>query len=556
MLDELEAEVSGDRPAFLTKNPKMSLDDIEAEVTSAPAPNETRPIKNTGPDMAGEVRGAVERATVENQKPSALDAAYAGLRRGASFGFSDELEGLTNRAADVVGGRNLSDVTAGTRQPSYAEYRNAARARDAAATGAHPWAAMGGEALGGLATSVVPGLGPSASAGETAFMTAARAGAKQGALYGLGNSEADLTKGDVGGALRDTAEGSAVGGVTAGLLGKLVRGAPERVDQRVIKSINVGDDTNSKISTARKVMAKAGEEGSDLLDILDTNPTMKKMLATKAASNPRAAEKFVAKRLEHLNGQTPAIYDAIDSKAGGVDLSTIDDRLAKAGSGFVGEGKALMAGAIEKARANLAKLYGSDTDAGRQLLSGTMLPSRAVRNYANEVGEVAFAGDPTASPKAIARGKQALYREIVDAIADTGEKAGVDVGKLKALNKEISTLIPIRQALTERAVQKEAGRSSLAETIKKAAVPALGGMVGVSGGGASGGLAAGGAALGVYGATKASKPLARAADWQLAKLVRASRAGSTPAQLGQLAIEMGLSRVVGEKLADQFRDTE
>jgi len=156
-----------------------------------------------GPDTDEEVtpsQGFTGPETdLEQKTPSQLESLGGGLLQGASAGFADEAEaGIRSM---------LSDKT-------YQQEREGVRARYRAEEEANPKTYLGGEFGGAAATALIPGLGE---------VTIPKMAA-QGALYGLGSSEADLTKGDVGGAAKDTAIGGAVGGALGGIgkgVGKL-----------------------------------------------------------------------------------------------------------------------------------------------------------------------------------------------------------------------------------------------------------------------------------------------------------------------------------------------
>lgn len=169
------------------------------------------------------------RALQELQTPSTGEAAARGAAQGLTFGFMDELQGAEDatskkvpvydiaqaiRTLDPVRGlAALGSMAKSVREgrPSealvsrapvadtYRASRDAVRERNAAAEEAHPWAYRGGALAGSLATApLAPGN------------TAAQA-ARLGALAGLGGSDADLTRGEVGQAALDTARGAGMG---------------------------------------------------------------------------------------------------------------------------------------------------------------------------------------------------------------------------------------------------------------------------------------------------------------------------------------------------------
>jgi hypothetical protein len=479
-----------------------------------------------------------DRAAIDAmaEPPTTLDAVGAGVRKGLSFGFNDESEGGIFAARDAIMGQQ---------GPGYAGYRDAARARDARDLSGAPVAGAVAEGVSGMVPAM---LAPGLAAGGT-VADAAMAGAKFGALAGAGNSESDLTKGNVGGFLRDVGANAALGAATGGVTQKIVGGAPERVEQRVLSGISRGEAGGAaKDSLYRKVIARAGEDGEALFDSIGGDETLKRALAVRSKSDPGGVAKLVQRKIDRLTPETDPIYAAIDNapdprfanpakapKNGGVDLDLVQKRLEASKDAALKNGRAVVAEAYDKALARLRAQYGTDGE----IIPGTKLPARAMRNYANEVGENLFTGDVSPSIKAVA--KQGVYRDVVGAIEDEGKRVGVDVSHLRQLNKQISTLIPVRDALEDRAAKAASGRTSLGNLLTSTSL--------VGAGAATHGVEGALTGAAVDAARRAALPAGRMADYQLARLVLAARNGSTPAQLAQAAIEMGVSREVAQRIA-------
>ncbi|HET6279311.1 MAG TPA: hypothetical protein VFH73_00025, partial [Polyangia bacterium] len=171
----------------------------------------------------------------------------------------------------------------------------------------------------------------------------------------------------------------------------------------------------------------------------------------------------------------------------------------------------------------------------------------------NEVGGVAFAGDPLAkaSTKAAASGE--IHKALNTAINAAGERAGVDVAQLTQLNKDMSFMLKIKDVLADRSSKAAGGGTGLGNLISNIAIPtAMGGGLAISGG-VPGALAGAAIGLGAVGVKKLALPALRATDYQLARLVQAARGGSTTAQVAQLATELGLSASVGEQIAQKVQ---
>lgn len=149
--------------------------------------------------------------TNERSLPSELESGLRGAAQGVTFGFADEAAGGLEAAKDWI-----------TNDPSgfmanYRKHRNESRANYKSAEQANPASYMSGQ-FGG---AVVPALFTSGGSIPASIGSLAA----QGAAQGLGSSESDLMQGDLSGAVRDTALGSAIGGAT-GVAGKAISKIP------------------------------------------------------------------------------------------------------------------------------------------------------------------------------------------------------------------------------------------------------------------------------------------------------------------------------------------
>lgn len=171
-----------------------------------------------------------EQPVATQQQPgvSGWEAAGRGALQGLSLGFGDELYGAGAGAVDFLKGEGFN----------YSTNRDEARAANDRAREAHPGAYLAGEIGGGvalpfgaaglaarggaagLAAGRVTGLAPEVVAATMPGRIAQGAGqgARVGAAYGLGTSNADLTEGDVSGTLAETAKGAAGGALLGGAL--------------------------------------------------------------------------------------------------------------------------------------------------------------------------------------------------------------------------------------------------------------------------------------------------------------------------------------------------
>jgi len=150
-----------------------------------------------------------------------------GALQGVSAGFSDEAIGGAQAFFDKYIKNNPEALV-----ELYRRHRDEERAKNQAAQEAHPLAYVGGGVAGGVGLGALTG---GASLPATVGYGAANA---------LGESNADLTKGDTGQALKDTATGAVAGGLLHGAgkvvggVGKaLFKGGAESVEEQGAKAL-------------------------------------------------------------------------------------------------------------------------------------------------------------------------------------------------------------------------------------------------------------------------------------------------------------------------------
>jgi hypothetical protein len=144
---------------------------------------------------------------LSEEETSKLESFARGAEQGVTFGFGDELNA---RLESLITGK------------PYEQARDESRAAFKKSEEDNPLTTLAGN-IGGALVVPVPG-----AAGATTVARLAKIGAGGGALAGLGVSEADLTKGDIGGAAKDIVEGAGTGAAVGGALGiagKALKGA-------------------------------------------------------------------------------------------------------------------------------------------------------------------------------------------------------------------------------------------------------------------------------------------------------------------------------------------
>jgi hypothetical protein len=141
-----------------------------------------------------------------------------GAAQGATFGFADEIEGGLGAAGDVLMGRstleNIMDSYRANRDASRQQYDIAAERSPTATTLGN----IGGGILSGIATAGLGGAGAAANTAGTLqkILNASKVGAAGGAVAGVGTSEGDLTKGELGRVAADTVDSTLAGAVIGG----------------------------------------------------------------------------------------------------------------------------------------------------------------------------------------------------------------------------------------------------------------------------------------------------------------------------------------------------
>lgn len=408
-----------------------------------------------------------------------------------------------------------------------------------------------GNIAGGLApgaTSALAGLGTRA-----ARAAIPAGGGAAGAVRGLLGYQAAApataalsanSEGNRMGAAADVAT-DPLGNLLAGGLGAAAGSAPARVNARIVQDVPHGEAT-AKLSTAKKFEARIGEDGEALASMLERDPKLERKLAVDAKGSPGRVVKTVQDRIEKVSATTDPIYE----KIGGVDLSRIDLAFHDLAEKAKAAGRIEAVGPIQRARAALADAYGERTEKGQVIAPGTLLDARAARNFANGIGEAAFSGDPNVTPKVRVRAQQDLYRAVTGAIEAAAKETGADLARLKQANRDMSILLPMRDALKERAAKEAVGRTSLysllAEGQSGAAVRALAG-------GSIAGVKGAVAAVALPAAARGAATAGRMLDYKLmqaaraqggvaaaAKLMAMARQGASDDEIQRAAADLGI----------------
>jgi len=212
---------------------------------------------------------------ISSPKYSNLDVLAGGIAQGGTLGLADQFMGGIKAVGEKIGladkKRSVFDEDSLTSE--YAAQRDAYKRRQEEIKESNPSLYTGAEIGGALATSAIPGM-------QATKLGRIGRGALEGATYGLAESEADLTKGEYGEALKDTAFGGGLG-LGGGVLGeavsavggKLTRGGKETERQQALKEIGMLKGEGKKIAKSKGL--KYVQE--DLPDTLTDNIDLRNM---------------------------------------------------------------------------------------------------------------------------------------------------------------------------------------------------------------------------------------------------------------------------------------
>lgn len=254
--------------------------------------------------------------------PTELESAGRGALQGASLGFADEIAGGVGAFPELASRLGSANPLAGTLE-KYREIRDKQRVSDERAKQTNPNSYLAGNIGGSVASSFFPVVGglTAAKAGQTA-LGAAGAGAKLGAIAGLGQSQADMTKGDLWGATKDVGAGGLVGGIAGGAtqgvmnifkglhpvnaaksLARVAFNTPEEVTQAYIDNPEAVKAALPRFELAKQFEGSIGD--------------LKKNV-TEGSAGARNFLKDVNFRGNEISDELKPIADALEQRAEGV----------------------------------------------------------------------------------------------------------------------------------------------------------------------------------------------------------------------------------------------
>lgn len=321
---------------------------------------------------------------------SGTRSALRGAGQGVTFGFADEMAGGLSALGSVFSDEKFGDA--------YKRSRDEARELNRLAQEANPISFGTGAAVGGVGSSLIPVVGQVGRLGQGATLGARvlggmKAGAGLGAAAGVGMSEADLTKGEIGGLAKDAAVSGAFGGAFGGAIPAAGAAAGKAFSGAGKSAIKQFDDWIIKEKpNADEIRAAAKALG------IKPTPAMLK-------NSKRLAD------LEDVRSRSGSLFDRGIRK----NRAAVEDQLSKASRGILDEGSDLSRYEVgERTRdivsKNIKDRFGPISESFDELASHTKhmdLPSgsreRVARNIENIPELVKFGGSITGESSKIAK---------------------------------------------------------------------------------------------------------------------------------------------------------
>lgn len=379
--------------------------------------------------------------------------------------------------------------------------------------------------------------------------TAARAGV-EAAAYGAGSSNADVTKGQVGQFLVDTAKagagGAAIGGAGAAA-GKLARVGAEKVvenlEQRVLNELAEGGPK----SVGQKIREKLAKSSRAILAEVIEGPDAE--LVRKAMQQPKAEVgiKILQPHIDKVGKTLDEGYEAF--RVAGKDIKPASAaayhtrlmKLAQDPANSAAESKA-----IEQLADNWRDIVGRH--------EGTPVDLQRLRKFTTETQEAASAvsSDPSIREKLslkLSRIASEAMDDMLSRAAKGDAKLEEAASRIRAHNERMNALLTIRSALRSRVAGEASGRSSLVRGAEKIATPAallagVGGLASALEGhqDLEGGLKRFGVGLGLAALGRALPAGARAIE-----------RGVTTRAINAVRAQPAVARTLRERLAEKMR---
>lgn len=310
-----------------------------------------------------------------------------------------------------------------------------------------------------MGTATALGMAAGAVPVEAAELAGAPAAVVRGAKAIAPSVETGVANKAMGG---DFTTGAAIGGIVPALpyaakgIGAARRAVGEGLEQRMVKDITKGKrpGLNASKPTTEEVKALAGPDAERLAQTVRELPESRAAIMVTGKTNPARAAKVITHDIDAAVSETDGVVSAIQRETGGIPLKPYVDRLKALEDRLNLQKRGAEADAIGRVRADILKpkRHGLEGKAlTPEQLAEVKMSAQSVRNMRNDIGDLIDPTktiDPNTKASAMDRVHRLLNKEIEDAAEAT---PGVDVEALRRRNRQISTLIPVRDALLERA---------------------------------------------------------------------------------------------------------
>lgn len=365
-----------------------------------------------------------------------IEAAALGAGQGATLGFSDEAAAAMDWLAGKLGVGNPLATRLGEPE-TYKEFREYYRRRLAEAQRQNPKSYGAGRLAGAVA---VPGSGLAATVA-------------QGAAAGVGESEADLTKGEVGGALADAGVGGATGAVGFGA-GKLLSKGVEKAApalKRALRAYSIEKGRKALLSGADQLAQKTPIRPEAVQEALESG-------AIRVGGSTAGA----AKRLGELAQARGTVYGEIldELEAAGVRgpvASEVARRLWEAGQ------REAQQTTIEQVPRTFVKaarsISGKSSD---EFAPGATLGLRQAEGLKRSLQEEAKAAYQQLAPKSVGKAKMDAASIVREANEEAVARAAADAPPGSPVREMGDAFEPVKRRLANTLEALEAAKKGVA----------------------------------------------------------------------------------------------
>jgi len=473
---------------------------------------------------------ASSQPAAEAEEPGYLEALGRGVKQGVTLGFGDEITGFLESAFT---------------NKTYQQARDEARAKDKAAQKAHGITFGLGQIMGGAAPAIATG-------GAGGLAGAIRAGAGLGAASAAGESEADLTKGEITKLASDTARGGIEGGVAGGVLhgaGRMLSRILGSGGEGLIEGAATRADKKLAGDLLERVPAKTQDRALDKIAGAGRGPAHGREELARVIRGDEALLKAKASGPADFAAEVSAQKDTIGEKIGKTIEAVDEAAPGDKGIAFVDvlqpmnklRAQAKEAGDLARVRAIDREIEGlKETWGGRSADAVGMahIPAKDVHALVQRYGRSGFEGGSFENPGAAKELGRDLWSGVRDELHKHVEKVAADHGltgdleQLRMLNRRYTQLSGIEALAEAQATRAARNQPSLGDRLGQLANIGHMGHI----------MASPVTGIATLALRKAAPVAMRGTNVALAALVRAARSGSVPAQLVQDALQAGIPR--------------